>query len=200
MIALILLLLLVVLIIVAEIRSKGKILQWIVAGFIILVLAAIAIPNFLMMDYGHVDSNTKLNMYNLRLALEDFSKRTGGVYPVNFGITVKKILNASGKQSDDTISIAGVNRDTIFTNNIGSMGASKLTAQYKNFYKYKSNPVLIISHIDPPPWHKRCIGTVYYVPVKINGNIAESYKIYGAGEKGLLQIIMQPENEAQIND
>ena len=61
---------------------------------------------------------------------------------------------------------------------------------FKNAYG-DSKPVLIITKTDPPLWDKNCIGVIYYVPMDVKGNIAKSYKIYGAGKKGLIPTALQ---------
>ncbi|GEM_PF-4305855 len=196
--------------------SVGKIV-WIARGLILKRIAArkdayrtilvysiialtgslMAIPNiYVFIPHTYIRPNeagTKSNMHTLHLCMQDFSSRAEGCFPSKLNTSVMEVMKDINKVSYDSTSITGFDtHDTIFTENIGAFGISLLPANggYKNIQDNKK-PVLILSHDDPPMWAKSCVGAVYYVPLEVKGNIAKSYKIYGAGEKGLHNMIIQ---------
>ena len=127
-------------------------------------------------------------MHTLQVCLEDFSAKTKGCYPSHLNTRVLDVLKDLNVTSKDSSSVTGYsNRDTIFAKDIGTRGLSLLPAKehYQNSFD-KTKPVLILSKTDPPLWDENCMGAVYYVPIDSKGNIAKSYKIYGAGKKGLI--------------
>jgi prepilin-type N-terminal cleavage/methylation domain-containing protein len=56
-------------------------IEMLVTMIIIGILAAIIIPNFIRMQDRAKEASVKSNMHTLQLAFEDFSTRSGGVYP-----------------------------------------------------------------------------------------------------------------------
>jgi len=172
------------LVIAAEVYSKHGIVAGCLFIFIIFILGAIAIPNFLPMCSGHTDSEVKANMHTLQLSLEDFSALSGGYYPANLKIKVAYKDTIGKKKTIKYFSIAGTSSDTVFSaQNCDTISRLLPRQHYENPFDNKK-PVLICTRIDPPVWSKDNIGIVYYVPMDIKGEMAKNYKIYGAGKKG----------------
>lgn len=168
---------------------KKSILITLVAVIIGVILIAVIIPNAVYI-VRHPKPGVKSNMHCLQLYIEDFAERANKNYPASINTTIKELLEDLGIESDVDTSIAGAgNRDTLFTEEIGSVGPCLLPPNYANPFG-KSQPVLITSRVDPPKWDKNYIGVVYYVPLEVKGNIAKGYKIYGAGHKELLELVL----------
>jgi prepilin-type N-terminal cleavage/methylation domain-containing protein len=55
---------------------------------IIGILAAIAIPNFISMQYRARDAAVKSNMHSVHVSVEDFRVQTEGSFPADFSVTV----------------------------------------------------------------------------------------------------------------
>lgn len=179
---------------------KSSYKEIIIYSMVAIIGSFITIPSlYLFLPHSHhrpEDASTKANMHTLRLCFEDFSKKANGYYPSHLNTRVLDVLKDLNVTSNDSSSVTGYsNSDTIFAKDIGTTGPSLLPAKehFKNCFD-KSKPVLIISKTDPPGWDKKCIGVIYYVPVDIKGNIAKSYKIYGAGKKGLIPTALQSED------
>ena len=149
------------------------------------------IPNFMRMPrHPYKEGNVTGNMHTLQLVLEDFYKAAENKYPSNLFVTIGEV---NKKQSDtfySVRSIAAINGDTIFKNQIGLKGQSLLPKWFINSYD-DSKPIIICTKSDPPVWDKEYIGTIYFVPYGIKGNVADGFKIYGAGNKRMLKRILE---------
>jgi len=64
-------------------NSKGfTLIELMIVGLIIGILAAIAIPNFVSMQDRAREGSVKSNMHTVQLAVEDFAVTNDGTYPV----------------------------------------------------------------------------------------------------------------------
>ena len=135
----------------------------------------------------------KDNMYTLRLAAKDFSRKTGGVYPASINTSVKEVLGDLGRPSDDESSISGARGlDPVSRGEVGSVGPGLLPDAFRNPYN-DSSPVVATLAVDPPIWTPESAGMVFYVPVGVKGKLATGYKVYGAGREGLLDSVLTSE-------
>jgi energy-coupling factor transporter transmembrane protein EcfT len=178
-----------------NILSKiGAITLWIVVAFLLFIV--LFNMWIIFKPPPRLGPSTKTNMHILQLVLEDFAE-IAMYYPANLNVSVRNVLQDLGKDSDVSITIAGIDKDTIFPNEIGSTTPAMLsrwsTQSFHNPYD-DSKPVLIVTKIDPPAWNKKIVGVVYYVPLGVKGNIAKGYKIYGAGKDGLLSLVLSSES------
>jgi len=149
------------------------------------------IPNFIRMPrHPYKEAYVTGNMHTLQFVLEDFYKVAENKYPSNLFVTIGEV----NKKQNDTFysvrSIAGAKGDTIFKNQIGMKGPSLLPKWFINNYD-DSKPVIICTKFDPPVWNKEHIGAIYFVPYGIKGNVADGFKIYGAGNKRMLKRIIE---------
>jgi prepilin-type N-terminal cleavage/methylation domain-containing protein len=62
-------------------------IETLIVMIVVGILAAIAIPNFIRFQNRAKEAGVKANMHTLQLALEDFSARSDGIYPVDIAST-----------------------------------------------------------------------------------------------------------------
>ena len=135
------------------------------------------------------EAKLKSNMHTLQLAAEDFSTLADGAYPVDINISIEKTTpSARGDQR----SIADAYpHDPAKGYQINSSEKGLLPGKGRFTNPYDPNgPALATSLVDPPVWLDSMIGVVWYVPIEVGKSGARGYKIYGAGEKGLLKLIL----------
>ena len=58
------------------------------------ILAAIAIPNYMNMQYRAKDASTKSNMHSFQLAAEDYATRNDGAYADNASVVANTLPGA----------------------------------------------------------------------------------------------------------
>jgi hypothetical protein len=185
---------------------KTKLLLVSLAVFVAIVVIYLSVAVY------HVpgeERSFKGNMYQLRMCLEDFSRRTGGYYPADINTRVAQVLRELGVSSDDESSIAGAGTvDSVRARDIGSTGPALLPEGCGNVCdpSYRSRaiqrrfdrssrarPALVTSHVDPPEWKPQSAGIVFYVPLGVQGAAATGYKLFAADKHGLIDVVLSSE-------
>jgi hypothetical protein len=136
------------------------------------------------------ESKLKSNMHTLQLVVEDFSTLADGAYPLDINSTVEKVNNWS---KGDLRSISDAYpHDPAKGDQINKTG-NALLPEKGNFVNpfNPTGPAVATSFVDPPTWLVSMIGVVWYVPIEVKDAQVLGYKIYGAGEKGLLDLILK---------
>lgn len=136
------------------------------------------------------EAQLKSNMHTLQLFVEDFSTLADGFYPPDINTSVEK-TTPYAKGTLRSLADAWPH-DPAKGDQINSTGKGLLPGKghFKNPYN-PYGPAVATSLIDPPTWLDSMIGVVWYVPVDVMGSGARGYKIYGAGEKGLLDLVLK---------
>ncbi len=131
------------------------------------------------------ERSVERNMHRVQLNLEEFSTLAEWAYPATLAVTVGEVLTGlSYTVSEKPSSICGEDPG------IPPYGPQAMVpSEMRNPFD-PARTCIVTSKTDPPEWSPDLRGVVFYIPLRIKGKMALGYRIYGAGESGLLDIVL----------
>ncbi len=166
-----------------------------VGSVTLLLLAAIAIPNFYSFSIRAKHAQVESNMRLLQAAAEEFAGYAEGYYPATINTTVEEVLSQFGQENQSKKSIADAGkRDPARAADLNATGNAILPAWLKNpWHGESSGPVVATSTRGKPIWSENLKGAIFYVPVGVEGSRASGYEIHGAGNNDILDSFLSSE-------